>query len=41
MNKDKMKFLKNEKNPYHAYVLFNEGVTEIIGTKIKLKFKKM
>ena len=40
MNKDKMKFKKNVKKPYNMYVLFNKRVTEFIGSKIKLKFKK-
>ena len=26
--------------PYNVYVLFSGGVTGLIGTKIKLKFKK-
>ena len=30
----------NEKKPYLVYVHFNEGVTKLIGTKIKLKLKK-
>ena len=37
MNKNRIK-LKNEKKPCDVYVLFNGGVTELIGTKIKLKF---
>ena len=28
------------KKPYHIYVLFNKRVTKLIGSKIKLKFKK-
>ena len=39
MNKNKIRW-KNEKKPYLVYLLFNEGETELIGTKIKLKFKK-
>ena len=31
---------ENEKKPYHVYVLSNEGVPELKGTKIKLKLKK-
>ena len=38
MNKNKIKW-KNEKKSYDVYVLFNGGVTELIGTKIKLKLK--
>ena len=33
MNKNKIK-LKNEKKPYHIYVLFNKSVTELISLKI-------
>ena len=36
MNKNKIK-LKNEKKPCDVYVLLNGKVTELIGTKIKLK----
>ena len=38
MNKNKIK-LRNEKKLYDVYVLYNGGVTELIGTKIKLKLK--
>ena len=40
MNKNKIN-LKNVKKPYLVYVLFNKRVTELIGSKIKLKFKKI
>ena len=36
MNKNK-KNSKNEKKAYDVYILFNGGVTELKGTKIKLK----
>ena len=39
MNKNKIRLKKNEKKPYLEYVLFNEGVTELKGTKMKLKLK--
>ena len=38
MNKNKIK-LKNELKPCDVYLLFNKRVTELIGTKIKLKLK--
>ena len=34
MNKNK---IKNVKKPCDVYVLFNGGITELIGMKIKLK----
>ena len=41
MNKNKIKSkLKDVKKRYHIYVLFNKRVTELIGSKIKLKFEK-
>ena len=40
MNKNKIKFLKCKKKPYHIYVLFNKRVTELIGSKIELNLKK-
>ena len=39
MNKNKIN-LKNVKKPYHVYIPFNKRVTELIGSKIKLNFKK-
>ena len=39
MNKNEIEFLKNEEKPYDVYVLFNRRVTELIGTKMKLKLK--
>ena len=39
MNKNKIN-LKNVKKPYLIYVLFNKRVTELIGSKMKLKFFK-
>ena len=38
MNKNKIKI---EKKPYDVSVHFNGGVTELIGTKIKLKLKNL
>ena len=32
---------KNKINLKNVYVLFNKRVTELIGSKIKLKFKKI
>ena len=29
------------KKPYYIYVLFNKRVTELIGSKMKLKLKKI
>ena len=29
------------KKPYHIYILFNKSVTELIGSKINLNFKKL
>ena len=40
MNKNKIN-LKNVKKPYLVYVIFNKRVIELIGSKIKLKFKKI
>ena len=39
MNINKIK-LKNGKKPYQVYVLYNKRLTELIGSKIKFKFKK-
>ena len=39
MNKDKIKWKKWEET-IHVYVLFNKRVTELIGSKIKLKLNK-
>ena len=36
-----LKIKKNEEKQYLVYVLFNEGVNEFVGTKIKLKLKKI
>ena len=33
--------MKNVEKPYHIYVLFNKSVTELIGSKIDLIFKKL
>ena len=41
MNKNKIRFKKNEKKPCDMYVLFNGKVTELIGTKIKFETKKI
>ena len=41
MNKNKIKQkIKNVEKPYHINVLFNKSVTELIGSKINLNFKK-
>ena len=40
MNKSEIKLKKHVKKPYHISVLFNKRVSDIRGSKIKLKYKK-
>ena len=41
MNKNKVKDKNVKKKTYHTCVLFNKSITELIGSKINLNFKKL